>query len=47
MYVDEHEDLEEEFSLYDSKENKGLIVLNIDSSLEDRGKEGQDMSLIG
>ncbi|OLR61598.1 hypothetical protein [Peptoniphilus porci] len=45
MYVDEHEDLEEEFSLYDSKENKGLIVLNIDSSLEDRGKEGQDMSL--
>lgn len=45
MYVDEHEDLEEEFSLYDSKEDKGLIVLNIDSSLEDRRKEGQDMSL--
>lgn len=45
MYVDEHEDLEEEFSLYDSKEDEGLIVLNIDSSLEDRGKEGQDMSL--
>lgn len=45
MYVDEHEDLEEEFSLYDSKEDEGLIVLNIDSSLEDREKEGQDMSL--
>lgn len=45
MYVDEHEDLEEEFSLYNSKEDKGLIVLNIDSSLKDRGKEGQDMSL--
>lgn len=45
MYVDEHEDLEEEFALYDSKEDEGLIVLNIDSSLEDRGKEGQDMSL--
>lgn len=45
MYVDEHEDLEEEFSLYDSKEDEGLIVLNIDSSLEDRGKEGQDLSL--
>lgn len=45
MYVDEHEDLEEEFSLYDSKEDEGLIVLNIDSSLEDKGREVEDMSL--
>lgn len=45
MYVDEHEDLEEEFSLYDSKEDEGLIVLNIDSSLEDRGREVEDLSL--